>query len=333
MHGSARRARTTLPRARGRFRGPVAAARAQSTPISSNSSAAACPRRLKRRRPAQARALFRRVRGAARRAGGRAEPIGGLVSVNRSPGVGLGRSRRDAVSSELGKPYFAFDERWLKRSPRPRRRGCRSSASQGDSMAPTLNAGRRHTGRPGRLRRPPARRDLCASGRRCAGGQAARAQSRGAAGDGPVGQSGLSRLARLQPRRNPLHRPGDLVGAARWPSGAASGRRATPAVRPATPGRGPDHDARHRVADGDARRRARRGCRMARKQPPARGSGLVIAAPWQSCRRAPAGQREMVNAPLTISVGNRETARRVKGGRMDLPFIHGRAGAGRCRPS
>ena len=37
-------------------------------------------------------------------------------------------------------------------------------------------------------------------------------QPDGPAGDGPVGQSGLSRLARLRAGRDQLHRPGDLGG-------------------------------------------------------------------------------------------------------------------------
>ncbi|HKT14068.1 MAG TPA: S24 family peptidase [Allosphingosinicella sp.] len=68
------------------------------------------------------------------------EPVGGLVPVKRSPvraSAGPGAIPYD----EAGKAYFAFDETWLK--------GLTSSPSgrlsiirvEGDSMAPTLNAG------------------------------------------------------------------------------------------------------------------------------------------------------------------------------------------------
>ena len=64
----------------------------------------------------------------------------GLVSVKRHP-VSVSAGPGAIVTEELGKPYFAFDERWLK--------GLTATASdnlsivrvEGDSMAPTLNAG------------------------------------------------------------------------------------------------------------------------------------------------------------------------------------------------
>jgi phage repressor protein C with HTH and peptisase S24 domain len=64
----------------------------------------------------------------------------GLVTVNRTP-VRASAGPGAIVSEESGRPYFAFDERWL--------RALTSSASdrlsiirvEGDSMAPTLNAG------------------------------------------------------------------------------------------------------------------------------------------------------------------------------------------------
>ena len=64
----------------------------------------------------------------------------GLVSVKRHP-VMVSAGPGAIVNEELGKPYFAFDERWLKSlTPSPP-----SSLSivrvEGDSMAPTLNAG------------------------------------------------------------------------------------------------------------------------------------------------------------------------------------------------
>jgi phage repressor protein C with HTH and peptisase S24 domain len=64
----------------------------------------------------------------------------GLVSIKRHP-VMVSAGPGAIVSEELGKPYFAFDERWLKAlTPSPP-----SNLSivrvEGDSMAPTLNAG------------------------------------------------------------------------------------------------------------------------------------------------------------------------------------------------
>jgi len=68
------------------------------------------------------------------------EPVGGLVPVKRSPvraSAGPGAIPQDGV----GRPYFAFDESWLKgltASPAARLSIIRV---EGDSMAPTLNAG------------------------------------------------------------------------------------------------------------------------------------------------------------------------------------------------
>jgi phage repressor protein C with HTH and peptisase S24 domain len=69
-----------------------------------------------------------------------AQAASGLVNVKRHP-VSVSAGPGAIVTEELGKPYFAFDERWLK--------GLTSTASdnlsivrvEGDSMAPTLNAG------------------------------------------------------------------------------------------------------------------------------------------------------------------------------------------------
>jgi phage repressor protein C with HTH and peptisase S24 domain len=67
-------------------------------------------------------------------------PVGGLVSVKRSPiraSAGPGAIPYD----QAGKPYFAFEEGWLKSltsSPAGRLSIIRV---EGDSMAPTLNAG------------------------------------------------------------------------------------------------------------------------------------------------------------------------------------------------
>ena len=68
------------------------------------------------------------------------EPVGGLVPVKRSPvraSAGPGAIPYD----QAGKAYFAFDESWLKSltaSPSGRLSIIRV---EGDSMAPTLNAG------------------------------------------------------------------------------------------------------------------------------------------------------------------------------------------------
>jgi phage repressor protein C with HTH and peptisase S24 domain len=64
----------------------------------------------------------------------------GLVSVKRHP-VTVSAGPGAVVTEELGKPYFAFDERWLKAlTPTPA-----ASLSivrvEGDSMSPTLNPG------------------------------------------------------------------------------------------------------------------------------------------------------------------------------------------------
>lgn len=64
----------------------------------------------------------------------------GLFSVTRHP-VTVSAGPGAVVTEELGKPYFAFDERWLKTlTPTPP-----SNLSivrvEGDSMSPTLNAG------------------------------------------------------------------------------------------------------------------------------------------------------------------------------------------------
>ena len=64
----------------------------------------------------------------------------GLVAVLRSP-VRASAGPGAVVGEESGKPYFAFDERWLKgltASPASRLSIIRV---EGDSMSPTLNAG------------------------------------------------------------------------------------------------------------------------------------------------------------------------------------------------
>jgi phage repressor protein C with HTH and peptisase S24 domain len=64
----------------------------------------------------------------------------GLVSVKRHP-VSVSAGPGAVVSSELGKPYFAFDERWLKALTGSRPANLSIVRVEGDSMAPTLNAG------------------------------------------------------------------------------------------------------------------------------------------------------------------------------------------------
>jgi len=68
------------------------------------------------------------------------EPVGGLIPVKRSP-VRASAGPGAIPYEQAGKPYFAFDENWLKSltaSPAGRLSIIRV---EGDSMAPTLNAG------------------------------------------------------------------------------------------------------------------------------------------------------------------------------------------------
>jgi phage repressor protein C with HTH and peptisase S24 domain len=65
---------------------------------------------------------------------------GGLVSVKRHP-VRVSAGPGAVVTQELGKPYFAFEERWLKRLTASRPSSLSIVQVEGDSMAPTLNAG------------------------------------------------------------------------------------------------------------------------------------------------------------------------------------------------
>jgi phage repressor protein C with HTH and peptisase S24 domain len=60
--------------------------------------------------------------------------------VNRHP-VAVSAGPGTLVTEELGKPYFAFDERWLKAlTPTPADK-LSIVRVEGDSMSPTLNAG------------------------------------------------------------------------------------------------------------------------------------------------------------------------------------------------
>ena len=64
----------------------------------------------------------------------------GLVSVKRHP-VMVSAGPGAIVTEELGKPYFAFDERWLKALTPSTPANLSIVRVEGDSMAPTLNAG------------------------------------------------------------------------------------------------------------------------------------------------------------------------------------------------
>ena len=64
----------------------------------------------------------------------------GLLSVKRHP-VTVSAGPGAIVTDELGKPYFAFDERWLKALTPSTPSNLSVVRVEGDSMAPTLNAG------------------------------------------------------------------------------------------------------------------------------------------------------------------------------------------------
>ncbi|HKX91640.1 MAG TPA: S24 family peptidase [Sphingomicrobium sp.] len=67
-------------------------------------------------------------------------PRDGLVSVSRHP-VAVSAGPGAIVSEELGRPYFAFDERWLKALTATDPSRLSIVRVEGDSMAPTLSAG------------------------------------------------------------------------------------------------------------------------------------------------------------------------------------------------
>jgi len=64
----------------------------------------------------------------------------GLVSVKRHP-VAASAGPGSFVAEELGQPYFAFDQRWLKALTATPSANLSVVRVEGDSMAPTLNAG------------------------------------------------------------------------------------------------------------------------------------------------------------------------------------------------
>jgi Peptidase S24-like len=69
-----------------------------------------------------------------------APALNGLISVNRHP-VMVSAGPGAIVAEELGKPYFAFDERWLKTLTPTAPSNLSIVRVEGDSMAPTLSAG------------------------------------------------------------------------------------------------------------------------------------------------------------------------------------------------
>ena len=64
----------------------------------------------------------------------------GLLRVNRHP-VSVSAGPGAIVAQELGKPYFGFDERWLKALTQTPPSKLSIVRVEGDSMAPTLVAG------------------------------------------------------------------------------------------------------------------------------------------------------------------------------------------------
>ncbi|HEY8593174.1 MAG TPA: S24 family peptidase [Sphingomicrobium sp.] len=74
--------------------------------------------------------------------GGPSEPSegAGLVSIKRHP-VSVSAGPGAVVNEELGKPYFGFNERWLKALTASGPAKLSIVRVDGDSMAPTLNDG------------------------------------------------------------------------------------------------------------------------------------------------------------------------------------------------
>jgi phage repressor protein C with HTH and peptisase S24 domain len=66
--------------------------------------------------------------------------IGGLVSIRRHA-VAASAGPGTLVGDELGRPYLAFDERWLKSLTSTPAERLSVVRVEGDSMAPTLNPG------------------------------------------------------------------------------------------------------------------------------------------------------------------------------------------------
>jgi Peptidase S24-like len=68
------------------------------------------------------------------------EGPGGLVSISSHP-VAVSAGPGALVSGEIGKPSFAFEERWLRAMTSSDSSKLSIVRVQGDSMSPTLNAG------------------------------------------------------------------------------------------------------------------------------------------------------------------------------------------------
>ena len=68
------------------------------------------------------------------------EPVGGLIPVKRSP-VRASAGPGAIPYEQAGKPYFAFDENWLKSLTTSPAGSLSIIRVEGDSMAPTLNSG------------------------------------------------------------------------------------------------------------------------------------------------------------------------------------------------
>jgi len=69
-----------------------------------------------------------------------AAAVNGLLSIKRHP-IAVSAGPGAIPGEELGKPYFAFDERWLKALTSSPPANLSIVRVEGDSMAPTLNAG------------------------------------------------------------------------------------------------------------------------------------------------------------------------------------------------
>ena len=67
-------------------------------------------------------------------------PLAGLISIKRHP-VNVSAGPGAVVTEELGKPYFAFDDRWLKALTGSPPSQLSIVRVEGDSMTPTLNPG------------------------------------------------------------------------------------------------------------------------------------------------------------------------------------------------
>jgi peptidase S24-like protein len=66
--------------------------------------------------------------------------LNGLVSISRHP-VGVSAGPGAIAGHECGKPYFGFDERWLKALTTTPASNLSIVRVEGDSMSPTLNDG------------------------------------------------------------------------------------------------------------------------------------------------------------------------------------------------